>query len=81
MTLRESIRFIIMNISYTLLTEMVYNGNIIRYSFKLLSLLVCVQYCIYFLYHCCRKRSMSSIVNSFVNDKLQNDQLIYDFVR
>ena len=30
-------------------------------------------YCICFLYHCCRKRSMSSIVNSFVNDKLRND--------
>ena len=23
---------------------------------------------------------MSSIVNSFVNDKLRNDQLVYDFV-
>ena len=42
---------------------------------------VCGQYCIYFLYHRCRKRSMSSIVNSFVNDKLRNDQLVYDFVR
>ena len=42
---------------------------------------VCGQYCIYFLYHRCRKRSMSSIVNSFVNDKLHNDQLVYDFVR
>ena len=39
---------------------------------------VCGQYCIYFLYHCCRERTMSSIVNSFVND---NDQLVYDFVR
>ena len=36
---------------------------------------------IYFLYHHCRKRSMSSIANSFVNDKLHNDQLVYDFVR
>ena len=42
---------------------------------------VCRQYCIYFLYHLCRKRSMSSIVNSFVNDKLHNDQLVHDFVR
>ena len=42
---------------------------------------VCGQYCIYFLYHRCMKRSMSSIVNSFVNDKLRNDQLVYDFVR
>ena len=42
---------------------------------------VCGQYSIYFLYHCCRKRQMSSIVNSFVNDKLCNDQLVYDFVR
>ena len=42
---------------------------------------VCGQYCIYFLYHRCRKRSMSTIVNSFVNDKLRNDQLVYDFVR
>ena len=42
---------------------------------------VCGQYCIYFLYHRCRKRSLSSIVNSFVNDKLCNDQLVYDFVR
>ena len=42
---------------------------------------VCGQYCIYFLYQCCRKRTMSSIVNSFVNDKLRNDQLVYDFVR
>ena len=41
---------------------------------------VCGQYCIYFLYHSCRKRSMSTIVNSFVNDKLRNDQLVYDFV-
>ena len=41
---------------------------------------VCGQYCIYFLYHRCRKRSMSSIVNSFVNDKLRNDQLVYDFM-
>ena len=24
---------------------------------------------------------MPSIVNSFVNDKLHNDQLVYDFVR
>ena len=24
---------------------------------------------------------MSSIVNSLVNDKLRNDQLVYDFVR
>ena len=32
--------------------------------------IVCGQYCIYFLYHRCRKRSVSSIVNSFVNDKL-----------
>ena len=35
----------------------------------------------HFLYHRCRKRSMSTIVNSFVNDKLRNDQLVYDFVR
>ena len=42
---------------------------------------VCGQYCMYLLYHRCRKRSMSSIVNSFVNDKLRNDQLVYDFVR
>ena len=42
---------------------------------------VCGQYCIYFLYHHCRKSPMSSIVNSFVNDKLHNDQLVYDFVR
>ena len=28
-----------------------------------------------------RKRPMSSIVNSFVNDKLRNGQLVYDFVR
>ena len=42
---------------------------------------VCRQYCIYFLYHRCRKRSMLSIVNSFVNDKLRSDQLVYDFVR
>ena len=41
----------------------------------------CGQLCVYFLYHRCRKRSMSSIVNSFVNDKLHNDQLVYDFVR
>ena len=41
---------------------------------------VCGQYCIYFLYHRCRKRSMSTIVNSFVNDKLRNDKLFYDFV-
>ena len=41
---------------------------------------VCGQYCLYFLYHRCRKRSMSSIVNSFVNDKLRNDQLVYDFI-
>ena len=42
---------------------------------------VCGQYCIYFLYHPFRKKSMSSIVSSFVNDKLRNDQLVYDFVR
>ena len=42
---------------------------------------VCGLYCIYFLYHRCRKRSMSFIVNSFVNDNLRNDQLVYDFVR
>ena len=40
---------------------------------------VCGQYCIYFLYHRCGIRLMSSIVNSFVNDKLRNDQLVYDF--
>ena len=27
---------------------------------------VCIQYCIYFLYHRCRKRPLSSTVNSFV---------------
>ena len=37
--------------------------------------------CIYFLYNRSRKRSTSSSVNSFVNDKLRNDHLIYDFVR
>ena len=43
---------------------------------------VCGQYYIYFLYDRCRERSMSTIVNSFVNDELRNDQLIsYDFVR
>ena len=42
---------------------------------------VCGQYCIYFLYHRCSKRSMSSIINSFVNDKLRNDHLVHDFVR
>ena len=42
---------------------------------------VCGQYCIYFLYHRCRKRSVSSIVTNFVNHKLRNDQLVYDFVR
>ena len=42
---------------------------------------VCGQYFIYFLYHRCRKRPMSTIVNSFVNDKLGNDRLVYDFVR
>ena len=34
-----------------------------------------------FLYHRCRKSSMSSIVNSFVKDKLHNDQLVHDFDR
>ena len=33
-----------------------------------------------FFYHRCRKRPLSSIVNSFVNNKLRNDQLVYDFV-
>ena len=42
---------------------------------------VCGQYCIKFLYHRCRKILMSSIVNSFMNDKLCNDQLVCDFVR
>ena len=42
---------------------------------------VCGQHCIYILYHRCRKRTMSSIVNSFVNDKLHNDQLVYGFFR
>ena len=42
---------------------------------------VCGQYYIYVLYHRCRKKSMSSIVNTFVNDRLRNDQLVYDFVR
>ena len=40
---------------------------------------VCGQYCVYFLYHCYRKRPKSSIVNSVVNDKLHNDQLVYAF--
>ena len=35
---------------------------------------VCGQYCIYFLHHHCRKRTTSSIVNSFVNEMLCNDQ-------
>ena len=38
-------------------------------------------FCMYFSYHCSRKRPTSSIVNSFVNDKLRNDQLVYAFVR
>ena len=42
---------------------------------------LCGQYCIHFLYHRRRKKLMSSIVNSFVNDKLHNNQLVYDFVR
>ena len=42
---------------------------------------VCGQFCIYFLYHCCRKSSMSSIVNSVVDHNLCNDQPVYDFVR
>ena len=42
---------------------------------------VCGQYSIYFLHHRCRKRLMSSILNSFVNVKLRNNQLVYDFVR
>ena len=42
---------------------------------------VCGEYCVHFLYHRCRKNLMSSIVNSFVNDNLCNDQLGYDFVR
>ena len=42
---------------------------------------VCGQCCMYFLYHQCKKKLMSSIVNGFVNDKLYNDQLVYDFVR
>ena len=37
---------------------------------------VCGQYCIHFL----RKRPMSTIVSSFVNDKLHNGQLVYDFI-
>ena len=41
---------------------------------------VCGQFCIYYLYHHCRKRTMSSTLNSFVNDKLCNDQIVYDFV-
>ena len=41
---------------------------------------VCEQYCVCVLYHRCRKRPLSSIVNSFVNDKLCNDQLVYDLV-
>ena len=41
---------------------------------------VCGQYSIYFLYHHCRKRPMSPIVNSFANNELRNDQLVYDFV-
>ena len=42
---------------------------------------VCGQYCIYFVYHRCRKRPMSSIANSFVNGKLHNNQLAYDLGR
>ena len=56
---------------------MLWNGNIIRYIFKVLSLLS-VDNTVSSMY---RKRPMSSIVNSFVNDKLHNDQLVYDFVR
>ena len=57
------------------------NWNIIRYSFKVLSRLSVDNIVYTFLYHRCSTRSMSSIVNSFVNDKLHNDQLVYDFVR
>ena len=60
---------------------MVCNGNIIRYSFKVLSLLSVDNIVYICLYHRWKKRSTSSIVNSFVNDKLHNDQLVYDFVR
>ena len=41
---------------------------------------VCGQYCIYVLHHRCRKRLMSSIVNSFVNVKLRNNQLVYNLL-
>ena len=61
-------------------------GNAVEWDYNKIQLqsafsIVCGQYCIYFLYHRCRKRTMSSIVNSFVNDKWCNDQLVYDFVR
>ena len=62
------------------------NRNVVEWEHNKIQLqsafsTVCRQYCIYFLYHRCRKSSMSSIVNSFVNDKLRNDQLVYNFVR
>ena len=55
--------------------EYKYNKTQLQSAFSI----VCGQYCIYFLYHHCRRRSMSTIVNSF--DKLRNDQLVDDFVR
>ena len=48
-----------------------------RYNFNVLSLLS-VDNTVYIF---CRKRSMSSIVNSFVIVKLHNNQLVYDFVK
>ena len=62
------------------------NRNVVEWEHNKIQLpsafsTVCRPYCIHFLCHWCRKRSISSTVNSSINDKLRNDCLVYDFVR
>ena len=63
------------------------NRNFVEWEYNKIQLqsafsTICGQYCFlyYFLCHRCGKRPISSIVNSFVSDKLRNDQLVHDFV-
>lgn len=41
---------------------------------------VCGEYCVYYLLHRARGASMNSIVKRFSNNRINNDQKVYEFV-
>lgn len=42
---------------------------------------VCGQYCVYYVYHRCRKKSLKQIVKHFDSNLLCNDIRVYNFIK